>query len=454
MVGSTVGTVAWAQVPYQRPAGMADLSEPLIVAGYRALFTCSAHFVAGRPLDDILKVELVDVQEHAWPLLVVDAAEFTVSARDGQGNTQVAAWRRGMGCTLLPPHWDAGDIARLPYIELPAVPDMSHIAFPAGDRVALRRSGLHRKAGSLAPVMERAFDGETFVPGNVTTAVVIVRDGEMLAERYREGFGLTAGNRTWSTAKSISAAVMGIAAGEGLLDLDEPAAIPEWQDGQDPRAAITYKHLLWMSSGLTSGGSNTAAIYFGGQDAVSAATTTALEAEPGTRWKYANNDTLLLLRSLRFLLDDDAAYLRYPYEKLLHRIGMYHTRMEVDHQGNFIGSSQVYTTARDLARFGVLLASDGVWQGERILPEGWVAFSRTPAPTRPPERGVNGYGAQFWLLDQHDGVPPGTFTTAGNKGQWVTVVPDERLVIVRTGVDPQGVRWEQHRFVAEVVDAL
>lgn len=443
-----------AGAAFQRPAGMADANEPLIVAGYRALFTCSAHFVAGRPLEDILRTELVDVSEHALPLLVIDAGEFTVSARDGHGNEQVAVYRRGMGCTLLPPHWNAGDAARLPYVELPPAPDMSDTPFPRGDRVRLRSNGLHRQAGRLEPVLDSAFDGNSFASGSVTAAVLVVRDGLLLAERYRDGFGVHAGYRTWSTAKSISAAVIGIAAGEGIFNLDEPVAIPEWQHGQDPRAEITYKHLLWMSSGLFSGGSNTNAIYFGGQDVVSAATTTRLEAPAGSRWQYANNDTLLLLRSLRYSLRDDAAYLRYPYSKLLHRIGMYHTRMEIDHKGNFVGSSQVYTTARDLARFGVLLANDGVWFGTRILPEGWVEFSATPAPTRPPEAGVNGYGAQFWLLDQHEGVPQGTFSTAGNKGQWVTVVPAEKLVIVRTGVDPQGVRWQQHRFVAEVVKAL
>ncbi len=138
-----------------------------------------------------------------------------------------------------------------------------------------------------------------------------------------------------------------------------------------------------MSSGLFSGGPNTYAIYFGGQDVISAATTTPLEAAPGTRWKYANNDTLLLLRALRHRLGDDLRYLRFPYDELLRPLGMYHTRMEIDHLGNFVGSSQTYTTARDLARFGMLLANDGVWNGKRLLPEGWVKFSRTPAPARP-----------------------------------------------------------------------
>jgi CubicO group peptidase (beta-lactamase class C family) len=128
--------------------------------------------------------------------------------------------------------------------------------------------------------------------------------------------------------------------------------------------------------------------------------------------------------------------------------------MEIDHLGNFIGSSQTYTTARDLMRFGLLLANDGVWNGKRLLPTGWVRFSASSAPTRPPQSGQWGYGAQFWLLDQMPGVPEGTFTTAGNKGQYVTIVPGHDLVIVRTGVDPNGKRFAQHAFVADVVNAL
>lgn len=443
-----------AAAEYQRPAGVADADEPAIVAGYRALFSCSAHFFSGRPLNDILSIELVDTRKHGFPDPVIDEARRLVTAEDRDGNRRIAAFRDSMGCTVLPPHQDTGDVPRLPYIALGDAPDGRDRPFPAGDRVELDERGTHSAFGSLRPVLDRAFDGRTYGEGTVTVGVIILKDARIAAERYRPGFGIHTGYRTWSTAKSISAALLGIAAHRGLLDLDDPAAVPEWQSPGDPRQAITYKHLLWMSSGLASGGNNSYAVYFGGQDVTSAVTTTALETEPGTRFKYANNDTLLYLRALRHVLDDDLRYLRFPYDELLHRIGMFHTRMEVDHQGNFVGSSQVYTTARDLARFGLLLANDGVWDGERLLPEGWVAFSRAPAPTRPPADGEEGYGAQFWLLDRLPGVPEGTFTTAGNKGQYVTVVPGRDLVIVRTGVDPDGRRWLHDRFVAEIASLL
>ncbi len=455
LIAALFSLTAAAQPPYQRPAGMADAREPLIVAGYRALFTCSAHFVAGRPLEDIKRVELVDVEGLGYPDPVIDTRRRLVSAADRDGRiVQVAAYRDTMGCTLLPPHWTAGDVPRLPYVAFPPPPDVAGRPFPAGERVDLPADGIDARYRALAPVLARAFDAKGYGSGVVTVSVLVLDKGRLVAERYRDGFGPDSGYRTWSTAKSITAALIGIAIGQGLLERNAPADIPEWGFAGDPRRNITLEHLLWMSSGLYSGGSNTNAIYFGGQDVISAATTTPLEAEPGTRWQYANNDTLLLLRALRHRLGDDLRYLRFPYDELLHPLGMYHTRMEVDHLGNFIGSSQTYTTARDLARFGLLLANDGVWNGRRLLPAGWVDFLRAPAPAKPPAAGQWGYGAQFWLLDQMPGVPRGTFTTAGNKGQYVTIVPDRSLVIVRTGVDPEGSRFAQDRLVADVVKAL
>ncbi|MDP6470613.1 MAG: serine hydrolase [Pseudomonadales bacterium] len=437
---------------YRQPGGIAPYAEPAIAAGFRTLFTCSAHFWAGRALDDIITVELRDTDVLGMPPPFIDERRALVRQTYGDGRTRTAVFRPSMGCTILPLHWSEAQIPDLPGIELPPPPDLREQPFPAGD-LAHPRPG--RK---LRAVLNDALDGRTYGEGTITAGVVIVEDRHIVAETYGDGFGIHTGYRTWSTAKSISATLIGIAADGGVMDLDAPAPIPEWNWPGDARHAITPKHLLWMSSGLWSEGANTNAVYFGGQDAISSATGTPLEVEPNTRWKYANNDTLALLRGLRAALGDDHGYLRFPYDKLLHRIGMYHTRMETDHLGNFIGSSQVYTTARDLARFGLLYLNDGRWEGDRILPEGWTRFVSTPAPATRIEgfaaTGQHGYGAQFWLFDNIDGIPPDTYTTAGNKGQYATIVPARNLVIVRTGVDPQGLRWNHVSFVKDVLATL
>jgi CubicO group peptidase (beta-lactamase class C family) len=220
-----------------------------------------------------------------------------------------------------------------------------------------------------------------------------------------------------------------------------------------------------MSSGLAERGAGADAIYFGGADSIAESTGAALEAEPGTRWRYANRDTLLLVRSLRAVLGDDAAYWSFPRRALFDRIGMRHTVAETDFRGNFVLSSQVQSTARDLARFGLLLLQDGVWNGERVLPEGWVAYLREPAPARRTglrglgaygALGALGYGAQLWLFERNWLVPFDGFAALGSRGQLVVVVPEHQLVVVRTGLDSEakGVFFRADRLVADVIEAL
>jgi CubicO group peptidase (beta-lactamase class C family) len=174
---------------------------------------------------------------------------------------------------------------------------------------------------------------------------------------------------------------------------------------------------------------------------------------PGTRFKYSNNDTLIAMRSLREAMKDDDAFHRFPYESLLNKIGAAHTTMEIDWNGDFIASSQVWSTARDLARVGQLYLQDGLWGNERLLPEGWAEFVRTPAPAQPASG--PGYGAQFWLMNDAAGVPEGTFYMAGNRGQYVVIVPSMNAVIVRRGYDANGgAKFEINDFTRDVLLAL
>ena len=438
------------EAAFTRPYGAAETSE--VAAGYAALFTCSAHFIMGRPLHDIIAVELVDLQDLGLDAPEIDATRRLVRARDRHGREMIAAHRDTMGCTLLPPHWDEADVSKLPYVAhspaYAASSDRQQTDYPMGDQVSFSLNAAQKR------LLEQTFDGKTFGDGTVSVGTVIIKDGVLVAEQYRQGFGPYSGYRTWSTAKSVTATLIGIAVRDGLMDIAHAAPIPEWQYFDDPRQAITLTHLLRMSSGLASAGAGTGALYFGGQDVVSSIANAPLEAEPGTRWKYANADTLLLLHALRSVLNDDLRYLRFPYDELFHRIGMFHSRLETDHLGNFLGSSQMYTTARDLGRFGLLYLNGGVWDGTRILPEGWTEFVAQSAPALPRKDGEQGYGAQFWLLDRLEGVPAGTYTTAGNKGQFSTIVPAHDMVIVRTGVDPNGVRWQQDKYVAAIIAAF
>ena len=187
----------------------------------------------------------------------------------------------------------------------------------------------------------------------------------------------------------------------------------------------------------------------------------SLEATPGHRWRYANNDTMLAMRVLRENMANDERYHAFPFKALLHTIGMYHTVPEMDWGGDFILSSQVWTTARDLARLGQLYLNDGLWQGEQILPQGWSDYVAAPAPAQPPNRlgdkakdPGRGYGAQFWRYENYPGVPNDTYAALGNRGQFVIIVPSRNTVIVRRGYDYRGNYFDGPAFTAEILSSL
>jgi CubicO group peptidase (beta-lactamase class C family) len=371
-----------------------------------------------------------------------------------RGEPRRAVFRSSRGCTLLPPGATEADAARLPPVPRWTAPDARSRPWPDGDR--LPSGPLPREVDSvgLAAALDSAFSGAGYRPHR-TTGVVVLYRGRIVAERYAPGWDMHTQYRTWSTAKSIASALIGILVGQGRLDPKAPAPVPEWRHPLDPRRAITVEHLLHMSSGLRSGGNQTPLGYWGGIDIAADAAAAPLERAPGTRWKYSNYDTILLLRAARHVLGD-AAYAAFPRKALLDRIGMHHTFPETDPFGNYILSSQVYSTPRDLARFGLLYLNDGVWNGERILPEGWVAYSVRPAPAHQPGGRASGwgYGAHWWLLSTDPRLPSSdAYTTAGRRGQHVSVVPSRGLVVVRMGLDPEPSGWDQAGFVSAVLGA-
>jgi CubicO group peptidase (beta-lactamase class C family) len=313
---------------------------------------------------------------------------------------------------------------------------------------------------ALEAIVAAAFDRATYGEGTETTAVLVMQNNILLVEKYREGFGPDVSQRTWSVAKSIAATVIGAAVQDGIIDVDEPAGLAAWSSPGDPRGAIKIKDLMHMSSGLTSptAGNRTDDVYFGGGRVIDHAITNRLVAEPGARWRYANNDTLALMRALRERMHNDRNYLAYPFKKVLGPLGMDHTFLETDWNGDLVMSSQVWTTARDLARLGQLYLNDGMWDHKRILPEGWAKFVSTPAPaqpplTRPDGSQIPGYGAQFWLFGERLGLPEGSFAAMGNRGQYVMIVPERNVVIVRRGFDDGG-GFDMARFSTDVLAAI
>lgn len=463
MTACLCGSAAFAQ-PEE-----AEETVRAYAAGYKAGFVCSAHFNGGKNLEPIHADELTGIYPLIADLVKTlpeaeideDAKRVSVSWSDSLP-PRIAQWRPRLGCVHLPV--GAGPDAAEALGNMAPPPRDPALETKDDGAPWTAQAPLNGPSGNeaLDLAVDAAFTG-SYGKDAKTSAILIATSSAILAERYKEGFTPVTSQRTWSVAKSILASVIGAAVHDGLVAIDQPTAIPEWSHALDPRRTITLANLLHMASGLDSdrAGNRTDRLYMGGGRVTDTATEAALETKPGARWKYANNDTLLAARALRAAIDDDAAYQAYPFTALLDRIGMSHTWLETDWEGNFILSSQVFTTARDLARLGLLYLNDGIWEGERILAEGWVEYIGAPAPSQPPLVGRDsnprpGYGAQWWLSDSRfPGLPDGVITARGNRGQYLMIIPSHKLVIVRRGYDPAGGEgFNPEAFAADVLKAL
>ncbi|RUO54999.1 hypothetical protein CWI69_05215 [Pseudidiomarina halophila] len=443
----------------QAAAAETETTLNAYAAGYVAGFTCSATFNGGKSPEQIREHELGGI----YPLIADRVDNLTaeinreqkwvrVAYDDGQ-RARISIWRPKLGCVDLPVGASFAQHEHLanPYVS--AEP-------PAADNGQPWQTGNSplpaEQQSALAAVIDQAFS-KHYGAGARTSAVLIATPEHLLAERYLPGFTPETAQRTWSVAKSIGASVIGAAVYQRLLEVDEAAGLENWSHPLDPRGAITLENLLQMASGLDSNvaGNRTDRVYMGGGLVSDTATEAALEVTPGERWKYANNDTMLALRTLRerFATLDD--YLRFPFHALLDKIGMQHTYLETDWQGDFILSSQVWTTARDLARLGVLHLNNGEWYDERLLPEDWLTYISTPAPAQP-DAGSPGYGAQWWLYNERfPELPNDTIAARGNRGQFLVIIPSHDLVVVRRGYDLAGQPgFNEHDFTRDVLKAL
>lgn len=460
-MSATVRLVLTASLFAAPAAAQVDRPEYVraLAAGYKASFLCSGLFDAGQSEAQVEKDDLERIYPEVEPLLPslvakVDRQAKTVSvAFSATLPPRIAAWRPHLGCAQLPIGAGAGAISSLPRLAVDLAVDRNDSRrWPDGDRDATARPKGDSRV--LDRAVAAAFDRRTYGQGSETTAVLVVQGGRIVAERYRDDFHRHMPQRTWSVAKSLAGTIVGAAVQRGVIDVDSPAPIPEWQRPGDPRSAITTDHLLRMASGLhsDSAGNRTDATYFGGSSVTENAAQWPLETAPGTRFRYANNDILLAVRGLRSRLGEGERALAFPFESLLWRIGMTRTWPETDWQGNFILSSQVWTTARDLARLGLLYQNDGIWNGERILPAGWGGYVSRRGPAQPATG--YGYGATFWTFAAAAGLPADAYVAQGNRGQYLAILPSNRIVIVRRGYDGAGSGFDPAAFVKDVLAAL
>ncbi len=322
--------------------------------------------------------------------------------------------------------------------------------------------------GRLDAAFDEAFApiGRSGLPD--TRALLVVHHGAIVAERYAPGFVPEQRFQSWSMAKSITQALVGILVRQGKLDVAAPAPVPAWQTDGDPRRQVTLDQLLHMTSGIANeddtndpASSVVVRMLFGDRSAnmTTFAASLPLAYAPGTHWAYSTATSMIVAAIVQHAVggSKEAMY-RFMREALFGPIGMRSAVPEFDAGGTFMGGAFLYATARDYARFGYLYLRDGMWDGARVLPEGWVNYTRTRAAVE--NNGV--YGANFWLnltptKDQFQFLPGGpesAFAASGNDGQEIVIVPTRDLVVVRLG-EMQNTTWPAvSRALAEVVAAF
>jgi CubicO group peptidase (beta-lactamase class C family) len=404
-----------------------------IGAAYKARVVCSIVFGTGRTLNPLAPCALDEVSADSYRLLRlfrcrVDRDARAVSAALWGFPARTAVFRGNAGPASPAREWPVAA----------AAPDLERLvasAFTEPDRKRLRR----------------------------TRAILVVRDGEIVAERYAQGFSASTRFPGWSMTKSVQGALVGLLIGDRRLSLDDRQLMPGWQD-PDPRGAITLEDLLRMRSGLAFSevyedlSSDVVEMLFSSPDTAGYAASRPLQYPPGTNWSYASGTTNILSGIARRIVGEED-YPTWPRRALFAPLGMDSAMMEPDDSGTFVASSFMLATARDWARFGQLYLQEGVWEGRRLLPEGWVRFSTTPTPQSP--GGL--YGAHWWLgLKPELGggtpaaarIPRDAFFAVGHEGQVLTVIPSRRLVIVRLGLSIYLDAWNHAAFLAQWLDAL
>lgn len=423
-------------------------------SGYAAKFVCSNVFVAGRDAGQVLAD---DVQAPGHPLLrlmsvdVDDSAGTVRAGLFGLFGKGLALEQEGAGCTTVPD----GDLAAatLGAVPPPGAPNGDAL-WPEGERVE----------ASQTLELQAVLD-DTGLAGPGMRAIVVVKSGRVVGERYAEGFSASTPLLGWSMTKTVTAAIIGTLVADGKMSVDQTGLFEAWKS--DGRAAISLADLMAMSSGLEFNEdygdvTDVTRMLYLEPDMASFASAKPLAGEVGKVFSYSSGTTLILSRLWQDAVGDPARALAWPRERLFGPVGMTSAVLEADARGTYAGSSYLYATAHDWARFGQLLLQDGVWEGSRILPEGYVGWMRQPAPA---SNGEYGRG-QLWLRGPEGGAPPGanpdagfdlpadTFWMQGHDGQSVAIVPSEELVVVRLGLTPSKLHYKPQAMLAALIAAL
>lgn len=416
-------------------------------AGYKAKVLCTALFGSQRDVDPVRWDQIrADSYWILRPFRVeVDRSARTVTASLAGRLQRRAVFRDGAGATLL----------------FGSAPPASFRSMGRGPS-ASREWHTGSAPPALRHVVDEGFEEPSPRRRRRTLAIVVVHDGQIVAERYAPGITADTPLPGWSMAKSVLSGLVGVLVDDGRLSLDARELLPHW-GAPDPRAAITLEDLLRMRSGLrfsevyANPWSDVLHMLYNCGDMAAYASHRRLGAAPGTVWRYASGTSNILSLIVRRTVGD-AEYHDFPRRALFERIGMQSAVLEPDASGTFVCSSYMLATARDWARYGHLWVNGGDCGGARVLSREWIRFATTPTP-----QSDGRYGAHWWLrLNPEIGgdsanarsIASDAFFAVGHEGQTLTVIPSLRLVVVRLGASIYIDAWNQAQFIARIQEAI
>jgi len=418
-----------------------------IISGYSAKNMSSSVFLAERTLEN------TDVQDNNFS--PIDLAKDEVDFENKVATASVygfmkrkAIYKEGIGSVLVDANFDENHNFLIPN----RTKSISNLPYPYGNSEPKDSVFNTINYKELETAVSNAFDVDNEYVKK-TRAVVVLYKGQLISEKYAEGFDKNSKILGWSMTKSITSAVLGILEKQGRINVNQTNLFPTWKN--DERSKISLNNLIQMNSGLEwnedyNTMSDVTKMLFLAKDMTSSQLKKPLVGEPNNSWNYSSGTSNLLSGFIRNQFKSHQEYLDFWYSELIDKIGMNSMTIETDLSGNYVGSSYGWATARDWAKFGLLYLNKGNWNGEQILNETWVQYTATPTNNSNGE-----YGAHFWLNagGVYPNVPKDLFSCNGYQGQRVFIIPSKDIVIVRMGLTENS-NFNFDSFISNILKSI
>lgn len=418
-----------------------------IITGYAAKNLASGVFVSERSQEDMESTDL-NFSFIALAKNKIDVENKSVTSKFLWGKSK-AIYREGFGVSLLRDIDEEGlRSVRFPEDLMPSYSGDT-LLWPMGDIIGETETDINQ--GKLSIIADSLISDDTY--GGNAYAFMVLHKGIPVMEKYKRRFDKDTRFLSWSMAKSITNAMIGVMSKAGMADINAPVGLKDWE--ADDRISISLNNLMQMQSGLHwnedyGNRSDVTVMLHEAKDFASFAYNQELDYKPGSHWYYSSGTTNIVNYILRNKFSTDSEYYTFPYKNLFYRIGITDAVFETDASGTFVGSSYLYMNTRDYARFALLYQQDGVFCNDTIFDPGWVDYSRAEASVSQGE-----YASFFWLnrAGEYPSAPQDMYLCVGHDGQRIFILPSQELIIVVLGYSPSN-SMNFDRLLGDILETI